>query len=253
LWRSCSEPRFAGLPRNRIVAAEPAGLASAAWNLLKAPGVAARWGGACEMRKVSSMKLQGTALFLIAPFALAACGGAATPPADAPPAAATETPAAAPTAAPATTLSVRSIEVPLAAKSDSKLSGKATFTEVDGGVKVKVQVAGAPPGKIATHVHEKGDCSAPDATSAGGHFNPASHPHALPPSAERHLGDLGNIDVGADGTGTTEITIKGASLKDGDPNSFLGKAIIVHAKQDDGGQPVGNAGGRIGCGVIGGK
>lgn len=199
------------------------------------------------------MKLQGPALFLIAPLALAACGGT-TPPADAPPAA-TETPAAAPAPAPApaTTLSVRSIEVPLAAKSDSKLSGTATFTEVDGGVKVKVQVAGAPTGKIATHVHEKGDCSAPDATSAGGHFNPASHPHALPPSAERHLGDLGNIDVGADGSGTTEITIKGATLKEGDPNSFLGRAIIVHAKADDGGQPVGNAGGRIGCGVIGGK
>lgn len=195
------------------------------------------------------MKLLGPALFLIAPLALVACGGAATPPAEAPPAATTTTPAA----APATTLSVRSIEVPLAAKSDSKLSGKATFTEVEGGVKVKVQVAGAPPGKIATHVHEKGDCSAPDGASAGGHFNPASHPHALPPSAERHLGDLGNIDVGADGSGSTEITIQGASLKEGDPNSFLGKAIIVHAKQDDGGQPVGNAGGRIGCGVIGGK
>ena len=198
------------------------------------------------------MKLLGPALFLIAPLALAACGGAAAPPAETP----AEAPAAAatpPATPPATTLSVRSIEVPLAAKSDSKLSGKATFTEVDGGVQVKVQVAGAPTGKIATHVHEKGDCSAPDGSSAGGPFNPASHPHALPPSAERHLGDLGNIDVGADGSGTTEITIKGASLKEGDPNSFLGKAIIVHAKQDDGGQPVGNAGGRIGCGVIGGK
>ncbi len=195
------------------------------------------------------MKLLGPALFLIAPLALVACGGAAAPPAEAPAAATTTTP----TAPPATTLSVRSIEVPLAAKSDSKLSGTATFTEVEGGVKVKVQVAGALPGKIATHVHEKGDCSAPDGASAGGHFNPASHPHALPPSAERHLGDLGNIDVGADGSGTTEITVQGASLKEGDPNSFLGKAIIVHAKQDDGGQPTGNAGGRIGCGVIGSK
>jgi len=120
-------------------------------------------------------------------------------------------------------------------------------------VKVRVQVAGAPPGKIATHVHEKGDCSAPDASSAGGHFNPAGLPHALPPAAERHLGDLGNIDIGADGTGSTEIVVKGASLKEGDPSSFLGRAIIVHAKQDDGGQPVGNAGGRIGCGVIAGR
>jgi Cu-Zn family superoxide dismutase len=78
-------------------------------------------------------------------------------------------------------------------------------------------------------------------------------PHALPPAAERHLGDLGNIDVAADGTGSTEIVVKGATLKEGEPTSFLGRAIIVHAKQDDGGQPVGNAGGRIGCGVIAGR
>ena len=200
------------------------------------------------------MKLQGPALFLIVPLALAACGGS-TVPADMPPTA-SETPStsAAPSArgAPSTSPS-RRIFVPRAARSDSKLSGTATFTEVDGGVKVRVQVAGAPPGKIATHVHEKGDCSAPDAASAGGHFNPAGLPHALPPAAVRHLGDLGNIDIGADGTGSTEIVVKGASLKEGDPSSFLGRAIIVHAKQDDGGQPVGNAGGRIGCGVIAGR
>jgi Cu-Zn family superoxide dismutase len=140
--------------------------------------------------------------------------------------------------------------VPLAAKSGSKLGGKATFSEVDGGVKVIIQVTGAPPGKVATHVHETGDCSAPDAKSAGGHFNPGQHAHALPPAGERHLGDLGNIDVGADGTGSLEIVVKGANLKPGDPSSYLGRAIIVHEKLDDGGQPTGNAGGRIGCGVI---
>jgi Cu-Zn family superoxide dismutase len=145
---------------------------------------------------------------------------------------------------------VKSIEVPLIAKSGSSLSGKATFTEVTGGVKVTVQVAGAPPGKVATHVHETGDCSAPDAKSAGGHFNPASKAHGIPPGGEHHLGDLGNIEVKADGTGSTELVVSGASLKDGDPSSFLGRAIIVHEKQDDGGQPVGNAGGRIGCAVI---
>jgi Cu-Zn family superoxide dismutase len=136
------------------------------------------------------------------------------------------------------------------AKSGSQLSGKATFTEVSGGVKVTVQVAGAPPGQVATHVHETGDCSAPDAKSAGSHFNPAQKPHALPPTSERHLGDLGNIDVKPDGTGVTEIVVTGANLRDGDPNSFMGRSIIVHDKKDDGGQPVGNAGGRIGCAVI---
>jgi superoxide dismutase, Cu-Zn family len=115
---------------------------------------------------------------------------------------------------------------------------------------VTVQVAGAPPGKVATHVHETGDCSAPDATSAGGHFNPAGKPHGLPPATDRHLGDLGNIEIKPDGTGVTEIVVQGATLQEGDPRSYLGRSIIVHDKMDDGGQPVGNAGGRIGCGVI---
>lgn len=144
----------------------------------------------------------------------------------------------------------RRLEVPLMARSDSHLSGNAVFEEVTGGVKVTVQVNGAPPGLIATHIHENGDCSAPDAKSAGEHYNPQSDPHGLPTAEHHHLGDLGNINVQADGTGSTEMTIKGASLQAGAPGSILGRAIIVHEKQDDGGQPSGNAGSRIGCGVI---
>lgn len=153
--------------------------------------------------------------------------------------------AAAPAPAPPVT-----VEVPIEARTKSKLKGSATFTEVEGGVKVAVQVTGAPKGKIAVHVHETGDCSAPDAKSAGAHYNPDNHPHGLPDASARHLGDLGNIEVKADGTGTHEIVAKGANLKQGAPNTFLGRAIIVHEKQDDGSQPAGNAGGRIGCGVI---
>lgn len=179
------------------------------------------------------MKPRRAVVVLIAPLALVACGGATSPSAD-------------PSGSPA----ARSIEVPLMARSDSKLSGKATFTEVAFGVKVKVQVAGAPPGKVATHIHEIGDCSAPDASSAGGHFNPTGKPHGLPNGSKIHLGDLGNINVGAEGTGSTEVVVLGATLKEADSNSFLGRAILVHEKQDDGGQPVGNAGGRIGCGLI---
>ncbi len=189
------------------------------------------------------MKLSVRIPSLVAPLSLlAACGGS-VPPAEAP-AAASAAPvvSAAPAAAP--------IAVAIASKSGSKLTGTATFTAVDGGVKVSIQVAGAPPGKVATHVHETGDCSAPDAKSAGGHFNPEHHQHALPPATERHLGDLGNIDIGPDGKGSLDIVVKGADLKPGDPDSYLGRAIIVHEKLDDGGQPTGNAGGRIGCGVI---
>ena len=144
----------------------------------------------------------------------------------------------------------RTIDVALQAKSGSSLSGSAKLTETAEGVKVELTIEHAPPGEHGAHVHEKGDCSAPDGSSAGGHFNPSSHPHALPASDPRHLGDLGNIEVGADGTGKIEIVAPGANLKDGDPNSFVGKAIIVHEKKDDGGQPTGNAGGRTGCGVV---
>jgi superoxide dismutase, Cu-Zn family len=144
----------------------------------------------------------------------------------------------------------RSVDVALQAKSGSSLSGSATLTETPEGVKVELRVEQAPPGEHGAHVHEKGDCSAPDGASAGGHFNPSSTPHALPTNEPRHLGDLGNIDVGPDGSGKIEIVAPGANLKPDDPNSFLGKAIIVHEKKDDGGQPTGNAGGRIGCGEI---
>jgi Cu-Zn family superoxide dismutase len=141
--------------------------------------------------------------------------------------------------------------VKIEARSGSKLTGKATLTETDGGVHVTLSVEGVTPGgDHGAHVHEKGDCSAPDGASAGGHFNPAGNEHALPTTAKRHLGDLGNLTIGKDGKGSIDITIPGANLKAGDPSSFAGKAIIVHAKKDDGGQPTGNAGGRVGCGVI---
>jgi superoxide dismutase, Cu-Zn family len=198
---------------------------------------------------------------------LSACGGSSEPPAapppppaapDAPPPpAASDAPAASSAPAPAAApeppkAEPRTLEVTLEPKSGSKLSGKATLSEVDGGVKVVLSVEGVKPGgDHGAHVHEKGDCSAADGTSAGGHFNPQGNDHALPTVAKRHLGDLGNLKIGKDGKGSLEITIPGANLKPGDPNSFAGKSIIVHAKKDDGGQPTGNAGGRIGCGVIG--
>jgi superoxide dismutase, Cu-Zn family len=192
---------------------------------------------------------------------LSACGGSEPPPeapppppppaAPAPPPVATApAPAAAPEPPPKA--EPRTLEVTIEAKSGSKLSGKATLSEVDGGVKVVLSVEGVTPGgDHGAHVHEKGDCSAADGASAGGHFNPQGNEHALPTVAKRHLGDLGNLKIGKDGKGSLEITIPGANLKAGDPNSFAGKSIIVHAKKDDGGQPTGNAGGRIGCGVIG--
>jgi superoxide dismutase, Cu-Zn family len=144
----------------------------------------------------------------------------------------------------------KTVHATFESKSGSQLAGTATLTETADGVKVHVELDNVPPGEHGAHVHEKGDCSAPDGSSAGGHFNPASNPHALPDNTPRHLGDLGNVTISADGKGTIDAVAPGANLKEGDPASFLGKAIIIHEKQDDGGQPTGNAGGRIGCAVI---
>ena len=196
-------------------------------------------------------------------FIVAACAGqpaepAAAPeaampaPAEPPPASSAE-PAAAASAAPAAAAPAaapRSIEVPIEAKSGSKLSGKAVLTETEGGVHVVLTLEGVEAGEHGAHVHEKGDCSAADGASAGGHFNPQSKDHGLPGAEKRHLGDLGNITIGKDGKGSLDITAPGANLKATDPASFVGRSIIVHAKKDDGGQPTGNAGGRVGCGVI---
>jgi Cu-Zn family superoxide dismutase len=86
--------------------------------------------------------------------------------------------------------------------------------------------------------------------SAGGHYNPENHQHGLPETEMRHAGDLGNLEADSEGKATLERTVSNISIA-GMKNPIIGRGVIVHAKVDDGGQPVGNAGGRIGCGVIG--
>ena len=115
-----------------------------------------------------------------------------------------------------------------------------------------MRVSGAPPGVHGFHVHETGDCSAaePAFAKAGGHFNPAGHPHAGPQSSQRHAGDLGNLEIAADGTGRLDTMSTDLTLSPG-PNSVIGKAIIFHEGADDfTTQPTGNAGGRLACGVV---
>ncbi len=133
---------------------------------------------------------------------------------------------------------------------DGKVLGQVTFTEVEGGVKVEATVQGVAPGKHGFHIHEAGECSAPDFKSAKGHFNPDKKKHGGPTSEERHAGDLGNIEVVADGSGKFELTLKGLTVADGD-HSVVGKGLILHAGEDDlTTDPTGNAGDRLGCGEI---
>lgn len=135
-------------------------------------------------------------------------------------------------------------------RSGSSAEGTITLTASPEGVRVQVRVSHVTPGAHGLHFHETGDCSAQDAASAKGHYNPTKQPHALPATSHRHLGDMGNITVGKNGEGTLDITIKGATLVPNAPNTLLGTAVILHEKNDDGSQPSGNSGARIGCAVI---
>ena len=129
--------------------------------------------------------------------------------------------------------------------------GRVTFAETPNGVRIVAEISGLSEGMHGFHIHETGDCSAPDASSAGGHFNPDGHPHGAPdaPDTERHDGDLGNLEVDVDGAARYEHTDANVALSG--PASVIGKAVIVHAGQDDyTSQPSGAAGSRVACGVI---
>ena len=133
----------------------------------------------------------------------------------------------------------------------NKVSGTVTFTEVADGVQVQAELAGLTPGKHGFHIHEFGDCSAADLSSAGGHFNPTNQPHGAPDAESRHVGDMGNIEADASGAAKLEYLDHHMSLAN-DESSIIGRSVVVHAKADDlKSQPAGNSGARIGCGVIG--
>lgn len=138
----------------------------------------------------------------------------------------------------------------LAPASGSSVQGTVNFIQTtDGQIRVEANLTGLTPGAHGFHIHEKGDCSAPDATSAGAHFNPTGKPHAGPHDHDRHVGDFGNLEADDSGKATYSQTF--ADLKVEGETSIIGKAVIVHAKADDlTSQPSGDAGDRVACGVI---
>lgn len=132
---------------------------------------------------------------------------------------------------------------------DNNVKGTVEFIDLEEGVKIIANIEGLAPGKHGFHIHEFGDCSAPDALSAGGHFNPRSTLHGGPMDLPRHVGDLGNIEPDKHGKAHYQrldyvLQLKGAE-------SIIGKSVIVHTNKDDFiSQPTGNAGPRVACGVI---
>ena len=130
------------------------------------------------------------------------------------------------------------------------VSGTITFIQTDAGMLVQGEVSGLTPGKHGFHIHQYGDVTAPDGTSAGGHFNPSGHDHGAPHGEMRHVGDLGNLEANEQGVATYDMTYPGMTFNGSE--SILGRGLIVHADEDDlVSQPTGAAGKRVAIGVIG--
>ena len=173
-------------------------------------------------------------------LALAACG---TTPSPSSPSTTTVVP---------TTSTAKQAVAVLASASGSLVSGSVTLTPMGKGLHLTGEVGGLPAnGTHAFHIHEKGDCSAADASSAGGHFNPTGQPHGRAGQGAHHAGDADNLVADAKGVARVDAHLGGLSLGNGAANDVAGRAVIVHAAADDySSQPAGNAGARVACGVI---
>ena len=167
-------------------------------------------------------------------------------------AACASTPPPAPTPAAVNASTASSAVVHLASASGSLVSGTVTLAPMGDGVHFTGEVGGlAPNSRHGIHIHETGDCSAADASSAGAHFNPASTPHGKAGSGAHHAGDMDNITADAEGVAKVDLHVSGVSLGGPATSDIGGRALVVHADPDDyQSQPSGNSGARVACGVI---
>jgi Cu-Zn family superoxide dismutase len=139
----------------------------------------------------------------------------------------------------------------LESRSGSTATGTATFTLDGSKVTMTLTASKLTAGAHAVHLHDVGDCSAADATSAGGHWNPTQMMHGNATGGAHHAGDIGNLTAGADGSATLTFTTTEWTIGTGTNTDVVGHAVIIHEKVDDfTTQPTGNAGARQACGVI---
>lgn len=143
-------------------------------------------------------------------------------------------------------------EANLAPASASLVSGRLALVPEAGGVRISGVIGGLQASQHAAfHVHEKGDCSAVDASSAGAHFNPTSMPHGRAGGNAHHAGDMDNLQANAEGVANVDVHLRAVTLGGGGVSDIAGRALVVHALADDyHSQPAGNAGARVACGVI---
>lgn len=146
----------------------------------------------------------------------------------------------------------KSLNLTFESKSNSKVTGTASFTEKNGKVTFVAKISGLQPGVHAIHIHEKSDCSAADGSSAGGHWNPTFKKHGKWGQGEHHKGDIGNFTADEKGNGTITLTTDEWCIGCGDATKdIIGKGLIVHQGADDFvSQPAGNAGARVACSAI---
>lgn len=139
----------------------------------------------------------------------------------------------------------------LSPASGSNVTATATFTEENGAVTFELTAEHLTPGEHAVHLHENADCSAEDASSAGGHWNPANVEHGKRGNMPFHRGDVINLEVGEDSTGTVTLTVNNWTVGGPDSTNVVGHSVIIHADPDDfTSQPSGAAGSRVACGPI---
>jgi superoxide dismutase, Cu-Zn family len=143
-----------------------------------------------------------------------------------------------------------SAEAVLKPTAGNNVAGTVNFRSEGSAVVVTARVSGLTPGAHGFHIHEKGDCSAPDATSAGGHFNPTGKAHGHPGHGDHHAGDMPQLVADASGNASLTATLSTVSIGGGAAD-IVGRGVIVHAAPDDfKTQPTGNSGARVACGVI---
>ena len=200
------------------------------------------------------MRLIHTSLFLASALALSACNKGAEPdaaPADTAAAPVATTPAADPAAPPEMAKPIATAQ--LQPTKDSTVAGTINFSLVDGQLRASGDITGLKPdSEHGFHIHEKGDCSAPDGSSAGGHFNPGSSEHGSISAAVHHGGDMPNIKADAQGNAHIDGPVaNNVNVGVGDGFDIVGRGLIVHADPDDyKTQPTGNPGARLACAVI---
>jgi len=149
-------------------------------------------------------------------------------------------------------MTLNSIDMVMEAKGNSNVIAKVNFYQENGRVYMTASLENLTQGKHGIHLHENGDCSAEDGSSAGGHWNPTGEAHGkwgVPPF---HRGDIGNFEADKDGKAIFNFDTDLWCIGCGDANmDILGKSVIIHAGEDDcTSQPSGNAGARVACAAI---